>query len=100
MKFARLQTTTLGLLATASLGLAACSGGGGSAPTALGASSTANPPAVTTKSSATKLGVTLAGASQVYALRHNLAIEGTPIRSRTTARRSRRAHSIRTALPS
>ena len=79
MKFARLQTTTLGLLAMASLGLAACSGGGGSAPTAIGASSTANPPAVTTKSSATKLGVTLAGASQVYALRHNLAIEGTPI---------------------
>ena len=70
--------TTLGILATASLGLAACSGGGGSAPMP-GVSSTANPPAATTKSSATKLGVTFAGASQVYALRHNLAIEGTPI---------------------
>jgi hypothetical protein len=83
MKFARLQTTTLGLFATASFGLAACSGGGGSAPTPFTAnppvaSSTAAPP-VAMKSSASKLGVTLAGASQVYALRHNLAIEGTAI---------------------
>ena len=79
MNFARLQTTTLGLLATASLGLAACSGGGSaSAPTGIAPPVATAPPA-TSKSSATKLGVTLAGTSQVYARLHRLAIEGTPI---------------------
>ena len=49
MKFAQLQTTTLGLLATASLGLAACSGGGGSAPTTF----MANPPGESRTATAT-----------------------------------------------
>ena len=49
MKFAHLQKTTLGLLATASLGLAACSGGGGSAPTPF----MANPPGASRTATAT-----------------------------------------------
>ena len=79
MNFVRLQMTTLGLLATASLGLAACSGGAtSSSPTGIALPVATTPPA-TSKSSATKLGVTLAGASQVFARFHRLAIEGTPI---------------------
>ena len=48
MKFARLQATTFGLLATASFGLAACSGGG-SAPL----QSLANPPGASSSAKAT-----------------------------------------------
>lgn len=74
MKFVRLQTAALGLIATASLGLSACSGGGGSSPTASNVATSA-----TTSSLSQKLGITLTGTSGTLARRHILVVAGTPI---------------------